>query len=362
MLLILPLLLMILNPTEGQFQMEESHPKCGSRECVVISNCSALLQLVFQAKSGNQEAKTELLERQCGFERSLPKVCCEREGDAPTTLQPSIEKTKVEIPQACGQSSVGSNRVVHGEPARLNEWPWIAALGYKNLSTGQIVYRCGATLVTARHVVTAAHCVREDLTTVLLGEHEVGNDEDGANPEEFLISTITKHENFKSGSLDDDIAVVELKTAVVFKKGIQPVCLPSHTPRLLTEKFVSEGAYLAGWGRTSYHGQASSKLLQGILSVTSNQECREKYAGFANVDIISTKLCAVDRNDVYGACMGDSGGPLVVLEKADDHKYRYHLVGVVSAGYSKCHAVRGLPDVFTRLTEYDQWVRDIIAK
>ena len=41
---------------------------------------------------------------------------------------------------------------------------------------------------------------------------------------------------------------------------------------------------------------------------------------------------------------------------------RYHLAGVVSAGYSKCHAVRGLPDVFTRLTEYDQWVRDIIAK
>ena len=38
------------------------------------------------------------------------------------------------------------------------------------------------------------------------------------------------------------------------------------------------------------------------------------------VDIISTKLCAVDRNDVYGACMGDSGGPLVVLEKADDHR------------------------------------------
>ena len=75
----------------------------------------------------------------------------------------------VEIPEACGQSSVGSNRVVHGEPARLNEWPWIAALGYKNSSTGQIVYRCGATLVTARHVVTAAHCVREDLTTVLLG-------------------------------------------------------------------------------------------------------------------------------------------------------------------------------------------------
>ena len=38
------------------------------------------------------------------------------------------------------------------------------------------------------------------------------------------------------------------------------------------------------------------------------------------------------------------------------------MVGVVSAGYSKCHAVQGVPDVFTRVTQYDQWVRNTIKR
>eukprot|EP00091_Calanus_sinicus_P013031 TRINITY_DN29027_c0_g1_i1.p1 TRINITY_DN29027_c0_g1~~TRINITY_DN29027_c0_g1_i1.p1 ORF type:complete len:100 (-),score=26.58 TRINITY_DN29027_c0_g1_i1:452-751(-) len=71
-------LMIIIQSTTGQFQMEQSPTKCGSGECVVISSCPALLELVFQAKSGDGDAKNQLLERQCGFAKSLPRVCCER--------------------------------------------------------------------------------------------------------------------------------------------------------------------------------------------------------------------------------------------------------------------------------------------
>ena len=76
---------------------------------------------------------------------------------------------------------------------------------------------------------------------------------------------------------------MEIEKEVTFKTGIQPVCLPSKTPRLMKEKFVSEGVHIAGWGRTSWRGSRSNELLQGILRVFSNKECREKFTGFKDV-------------------------------------------------------------------------------
>ena len=88
-------------------------------------------------------------------------------------------------------------------------------------------YLCGATLITRKHVLTAAHCIKKDLTSVLLGEHILGKDDDGAMPEEFKIANVTKHENYNRRSYNNDIAIIELESEVTFKKGIVPACLPS---------------------------------------------------------------------------------------------------------------------------------------
>jgi len=87
-----------------------------------------------------------------------------------------------------------------------------------------------------------------------------------------------------------------------------------------------------------------------------------KLVNFGNilVEIGDNKICARDKNDQIDACQGDSGGPMVTLRRGDDKKYRYYLLGVVSFGY-RC-AVKGFPGVYTRVTEYDQWIRDTVNK
>ena len=113
-------------------------------------------------------------------------------------------------------------------------------------------------------------------------EHVLGNDTDGVNPEEYNVTRMIKHENYNSRTFENDIAIVEFDTEVTFKKGIQPACLPSITPALLNDSFVSEGVIIAGWGATSFRGPTSNILLQGLISVVTNQECKEKFSQFNN--------------------------------------------------------------------------------
>ena len=118
----------------------------------------------------------------------------------------------------------------------MNSYPWLAALGYSIPHSVGVEYLCGGTLITNKHVLTAAHCVRDDLVTVLLGEHVIGDDDDKAHPEEFKIKNVTKHEEYSRRSYDNDIAIIELETEVTFKKGISPICLPSIASSLEGEK------------------------------------------------------------------------------------------------------------------------------
>ena len=122
-------------------------------------------------------------------------------------------------------------RVVGGVPARLHAHPWIAALAY---SDGQV--KCGGTLVTARHVITAAHCVNDQLSTVILGEHNLKQDQDKASPQTFNIVNVTKHGEYNKRTQDNDIAIIKLDREVIFNVGIRPACLPSREDNLRDDK------------------------------------------------------------------------------------------------------------------------------
>ena len=54
----------------------------------------------------------------------------------------------------CGKSDSLMNRIVGGEEVSIHEYPWQVALASEE---GKLPY-CGGTLISSKHVMTAAHC------------------------------------------------------------------------------------------------------------------------------------------------------------------------------------------------------------
>lgn len=66
------------------------------------------------------------------------------------------------LEEGCGYTHNTYKKIVGGEVSKKGAWPWAVLLAYPDGSSNS-PFKCGGTLVTARHVVTAAHCIRNDL-------------------------------------------------------------------------------------------------------------------------------------------------------------------------------------------------------
>ena len=59
----------------------------------------------------------------------------------------------------CGKKyDEGNDRIVGGEKAEKNEFPWLVALVMK----GTRIPFCGGSLINSRYILTAAHCMLDE--------------------------------------------------------------------------------------------------------------------------------------------------------------------------------------------------------
>lgn len=236
----------------------------------------------------------------------------------------------------CGVRGVSRTRIVGGQAAQKNEYPWQVAL----VRTGSNSPFCGGTLLSDRTVITAAHCATDvSRFQVVVGEHDIraGDGEQRISPASW-----TSHPNYNTNTQDNDFAIIQLASPVIFTTAVSPVCLPSSSGT-----FSGNTATVTGWGTLSSGGSQPNILQEVDVTVASNSQCITGTA-YSSGEITSNMLCASAGGK--DSCQGDSGGPLVTEEGG-----AFSLIGVVSWGYGCAQA--NAPGVYSRVTAQKDWIQ-----
>ncbi|XP_076343497.1 clotting factor G beta subunit-like [Tachypleus tridentatus] len=238
--------------------------------------------------------------------------------------------------------------VVGGIPALVGAWPWMAAIFYN----GGKRFLCAGFLIDERHVLSAAHCFINKVSTreyvVKLG-HSMVNKGSAHG-----VKAIRVHELYKPRQHYHDITLVQLKKRVEFTNTVLPVCLDNLEGGGLN-RFNNVTTTLLGWGDLTFGGPTVQILHEATgIPLVPNSECNNSYSRLANSPfphgITSDFLCAGLRNGGKDACQGDSGGPLMM----EDKDGRWTAIGIVSFGH-RC-ADPGYPGVYTRIARYLKWI------
>ena len=244
--------------------------------------------------------------------------------------------------------------IVGGRPADPGEWPWQVALVFNSSATLFAGLNCGGSLIARDWVLTAAHCVEfspVEEYDVVAGVHDLNAPAPGFR--RVAIAEIIVHPDYDPVTADNDIALLRLAEPIDARPA-DGATLPIAYARLVPADvgaLVGVEATVTGWGTlTPGLLDHPTDLHEVEIPIVTNEACNAAYGG----GITATMLCAGLTEGGRDSCQGDSGGPLVIFDEAGGHWLQ---AGIVSWGLG-C-AAPGIPGVYTRLSEYVDWLREI---
>lgn len=247
-------------------------------------------------------------------------------------------------------------RIIGGTPSVPGAWPFIAAVVTASDPVDFSAQFCGATLIAAEWVLTAAHCVADIVDpseiAVLVGTQTLSSTATSTGTR-YAVDSISVHPLYDDPTSDYDVAVMHLAT---------PVPSPTVVPLLTTANAAladpNDIGIALGWGDTDKSSKTSypTDLMQVALPIVSTSSCngRKSYRGA----ITAQMLCAGPSNGKKDSCQGDSGGPLVVEDTTTPDTV-YYQAGIVSWGRG-C-ARKKFPGVYTRITAVEPWIAGVMT-
>ncbi|XP_078490118.1 uncharacterized protein LOC100185217 isoform X2 [Ciona intestinalis] len=253
------------------------------------------------------------------------------------------ECCKIDTASQCGTSTTTGGRIVGGELATIASWPWSVYIKIgSTLCTGALIKR--------DVVLTAAHCLINRVTNldelrIYLGVQNI-TDTGNIHSQHIGALRYVIHPNFVSNTLENDIALIFLRTEATTGDYVNTICLPNGEQ-------VAEGTkcWATGYGAISEGGPLSKTLRQVALPIANSQTCVQNYARISRTVNTVKTLCAGYDQGGRDSCQGDSGGPLVCQRC---NSCNWFLAGLVSFGRG-CARV-GMFGIYSRMTYFEQWI------
>ncbi|KAM9659973.1 prothrombin isoform 1-T1 [Trichechus inunguis] len=286
-------------------------------------------------------------------------------GEADCGLRPLFEKKSLEDKKEKELlDSYIDGRIVEGWDAEQGVAPWQVMLFRK--SPQELL--CGASLISDRWILTAAHCLlyppwdknftEKDLV-VRLGKH-FRTTYERYTERISVLEKIYIHPRYNwRENLDRDIALLKLKKPITFTDYIHTVCLPDRE----TAASLLQAGYkgrVTGWGNLKETWKASIGEVQPSILQVVNLPIVERPVCKAStrIRITDNMFCAgfkPNEGRRGDACEGDSGGPFVMKSPFNN---RWYQMGIVSWGEG-CDR-DGKYGFYTHVFRLKKWIQKIV--
>lgn len=259
------------------------------------------------------------------------------------------------------ENSSVSPRIINGDPAAEGIVPYMVAI---MTSKTDLFYSsiCTGALIAPTWVLTAAHCLEEDVFyAALVGIRSAA--EYTQFPNNFVrVVDFKVHDQYDNSVVGhpNDLMLLRLENEVPNSKTMKILDNPSRPE----ERTV---ARVAGYGDTKPvgpDGAVNRQVLQVDIPIASMSVCRDAYKKTrppTTVDPVK-HLCAgyvaesgEGSRKLCGSCQGDSGGALFQYDASGEPV----VVGVVSAGESTCGSDE-IPTLYVRISAHIEWLEEMV--
>ncbi|KAJ8670589.1 hypothetical protein QAD02_001848 [Eretmocerus hayati] len=176
-------------------------------------------------------------------------------------------------------------RIDQGSRVSIKQYPYVVSL-HNNKG-----YQCVGTIITSRLILTAFHCIHENLITII----RVGSSDKYQGGQIYSVAQNIKYPYAKSTlwEISHDVALLLLHKKI---KNALPVTLVPSKMRVPENAIVRA----VGWGRNR-RDRDPRYLMRVALELAPVDKCQNSYDTYF--------LCTETKRS--STCEGDSGGPIL---------------------------------------------------